>query len=75
MAGTATVSWPQVAGATSDIVSAGSALGGTNLFPTTNVGSNNQLGASGLPVGFQAFVRVIAVNACGQSPAVDFLVR
>ena len=75
VAGTATVSWPQVAGATSYIVSAGSALGGTNLFPTTNVGLNNQLGASGLPVGFQAFVRVIAVNACGQSAPVDFLVR
>ena len=75
VAGTASVSWPQVPGATSYIVSAGSAQGGTNLFPTTNVGTNNQLSASGVPAGFQAFVRVIAVNACGQSAPVDFLVR
>jgi hypothetical protein len=74
-AGTASVSWPQVPGATSYIFSAGSALGGTNLFATTNVGLSNQLSASGVPAGFQAFVRVIAVNACGQSAPVDFLVR
>jgi hypothetical protein len=74
-AGTASVSWPQVPGATSYIFSAGSALGGTNLFATTNVGLSNQLSASGVPAGFQAFVRVVAVNACGQSAPVDFLVR
>jgi hypothetical protein len=33
------------------------------------------LSASGLPAGFQAFVRVIAMNACGQSAPTDFLVR
>ena len=73
--GFGSVSWPQVPGATSYIVSAGSTLGAANLFPTTNVGLSNQLSASGLPPGFQAYVRVIAVNACGQSAPVDFLVR
>jgi hypothetical protein len=73
--GFGSVSWPQVPGATSYIVSAGSTFGAANLFPTTNVGLSNQLSASGLPPGFQAYVRVIAVNACGQSAPVDFLVR
>jgi hypothetical protein len=74
-AGTASVGWPQVPGATAYVVSAGSALGGSNLFATQNVGLTNQLSASGLPAGFQAFVRVIAINACGQSAPTDFLVR
>jgi Matrixin len=74
--GTATITWPAVAGATSYIVSAGSTAGGTNLFPATNIGPTTSVGASGLPAGFQAFVRVIAVNACGQqSPPTDFLLQ
>ena len=74
--GTATISWSAVAGATSYIVSAGTTAGGTNLFPATNIGPTTSVGASGLPAGFQAFVRVIAVNACGQqSPPTDFLLQ
>jgi hypothetical protein len=74
--GTATVQWPQVAGAAYYVLSAGTAPGGTNLFPTTNIGLNNFVQASGLPPGFQAWVRVIAYNACNQpGPATDFLVR
>jgi hypothetical protein len=73
--GTATVQWPQVPGATSYILSAGTNQGGTNLFPTTNIGLNNQVQATGLPAGFTAWVRVIAVNACGQSAPRDFFVQ
>lgn len=73
--GTATVSWPQVAGATSYILSAGTTPGAGNLFPATNIGLNNVASASGLPPGFTAFVRVIAVNACGSSAPTDFFVQ
>jgi hypothetical protein len=69
--GTATVSWPAIAGATY-IVSAGSTQGGTNLQAPTNVGSSTSVGASGLPPGFTAWVRVVAVNACGQSAPRDY---
>jgi hypothetical protein len=72
VAGNATVTWGAVAGATFYIVSAGSTQGGTNLYPPTNVGTNTSVGASGLPAGFTAWVRVIAVNACGQSAPADF---
>jgi hypothetical protein len=72
VAGTATVSWPAVQGATSYIVSAGSTQGAANLYSPTNVGPNTTVSASGLPAGFSAWVRVIAVNACGQSPPGDF---
>lgn len=73
--GTATVQWPQVPGATSYILSAGTTPGGSNLFPAQNIGLNNQASATGLPAGFTAWVRVIAVNACGQSAPTDFFVR
>jgi hypothetical protein len=72
IAGTATVSWNAVPGATHYIVSAGSTPGGTNLQAPTNVGATTSVGASGLPLGFFAWVRVIAVNACGQSAPTDF---
>jgi hypothetical protein len=76
VSGTATVSWAPVAGATGYIVSAGTTAGATNLFPPTNVGPTTSLSASGLPAGFQAFVRVIAVNACSQQgPPTDFLLQ
>ena len=71
--GTASVSWPAVSGATSYMLSAGTTPGGTNLFPSTNIGNVLGVSASGLPPGFQAFVRVIAVNGCGQQgPPTDF---
>ena len=72
VAGNATVTWGAVAGATSYIVSAGSTPGGTNLQAPTNVGATTSVGASGLPPGFIAWVRVIAVNACGQSAPTDY---
>ena len=72
VAGTATVTWNAVAGATSYIVSAGSTQGGTNLQAPSNVGATTSVGASGLPPGFSAWVRVVAVNACGQSAPTDY---
>jgi Matrixin len=70
--GTATVSWAPSPGAMSYIVSAGSSPGATNLAPPASVGSATAVSASGLPAGFSAWVRVIAVNACGQSTPRDF---
>jgi hypothetical protein len=65
---TATVSWSPVPGATSYIVRAGSAPGGSDLF-NGNVGNTTAVSASGLPPGFRAFVRVSAASACGTSGA------
>lgn len=74
--GTASVSWPTVAGATSYILSAGTTQGGTQYLAPTNIGANTGASASGLPAGFTAWVRVIAVNACGQeSVPRDFFVQ
>jgi hypothetical protein len=74
--GTATIGWPAVAGATNYIVSAGTTQGGTQILGPTNFGTTTGASASGLPAGFQAWVRVIAVNACGQQSApTDFLLR
>jgi hypothetical protein len=61
-----------VPGATSYIISAGSTQGASNVALPTNVGPNTTVSAGGLPPGFSAWVRVIAVNACGQSPPRDF---
>ncbi len=74
--GTASVSWPAVAGATSYILSAGTTQGGTQYLAPTNIGANRGASASGLPAGFTAWVRVIAVNACTQqSVPTDFFVQ
>ncbi len=74
--GTASVSWPAVPGATAYIVSAGTTQGGTQYLAPTNIGANTGASASGLPPGFTAWVRVIAVNACGQeSVPRDFFVQ
>ena len=64
--GTASVSWAAVPGATSYIVRAGSAPGGSDLF-NGNVGPTTSVSAAGLPAGFRAYVRVLAVSACGTS--------
>ena len=72
--GTASVSWAAVPGATSYIVRAGSTPGASDLF-NGNVGPATAVGASGLPTGFRAFVRVLAVSACGTSaPSVEILI-
>ena len=74
--GLGTVAWQAVAGATSYVVSAGTTAGGTQFLAPTNVGASTSVSAGGLPAGFQAFVRVIAVNACGQQGASsDFLLQ
>lgn len=73
--GTGTASWPAVAGAIRYVVSAGTVPGGTEYLAPTNV-TGTSVSASGLPAGFQAWVRVVAVNACGQAGSpTDFLVR
>ena len=64
--GTASVSWPAVPGALSYVLSAGTSQGGTQYLAPTNIGANTAASASGLAAGFTAWVRVIAVNACGQ---------
>jgi Matrixin len=75
IAGTATVTWNPSPGATSYVVQAGTIPLSSNLF-NANVGNTTVVSASGLPPFFQAYVRVIAVNACGLSaPTADFLVR
>jgi hypothetical protein len=66
--GTATVSWLPAAGATSYVVQAGSSPNASDLF-NGNVGNVLSVSASGLPAGFRAFVRVLAVSACGNSGA------
>jgi hypothetical protein len=75
-AGTASVSWNAVAGAVSYMLQAGSVAGASNLF-NGNVGALTSVSASGLPPGFRAFVRVIAIDACGQTsaPTPDLLVQ
>ncbi|MEW6321674.1 MAG: matrixin family metalloprotease [Acidobacteriota bacterium] len=65
--GVASVMWGAVSGATSYVVRAGSVAGGSNLF-NGNVGSSTSV-SSPVPAGFSAFVRVHAVNACGESAA------
>jgi len=73
--GTATVAWAPVPGATSYLLSAGSFPGASNLYPLTNIGESTVASASGLPAGFTAWVRVIAVNSCGQSAPADVFVQ
>lgn len=74
VAGTGTVSWNPSPGATSYAVQAGASQGGTELFDD-NVGDVTSVSASGLPSGFTAWVRVIAVNACGSSAPQDVFVQ
>ena len=74
--GTANASWNAVSGATSYIVSAGATQGGSQYLPPTNIGNQLSIGTSGLPSGFSAWLRVIAVNGCGQQGApTDFLLH
>lgn len=74
--GTASVSWSPVTGAVSYILSAGTVPGGTQYVAPSSLGANTSISATGLPSGFTAWIRVIAVNACGQqSVPADFLVK
>jgi hypothetical protein len=76
VAGGATLRWNPVPGAVSYIVQAGSGPGLSDLFDG-NVGNTSIAQASGLPAGFFAFVRVIAVDACGNlsQASSDFLIQ
>jgi hypothetical protein len=65
--GVASVNWDDAPGATSYLVQAGTAPGLSNLFHG-NVGTSTSVSAP-VPPGFTAHVRVVAVNACGQSVA------
>jgi hypothetical protein len=56
-------------------LSAGTSIGATNLYPLTFIGTNNVATATGLPAGFAAWVRVIAVNACGHSVPTDYFIH
>jgi hypothetical protein len=70
--GVAQVQWTPSAGATGYAIQAGSAVGGSDLFPRTSIGAST--GASSpVPAGFRAWVRVSASNACGTSSADVFL--
>ena len=66
-AGVATVTWRRTAGATSYVVQIGSAPGRSNLF-NGNVGTTRTLTAR-VAGNSSIYVRVIAINACGQSAA------
>ncbi|HXG90061.1 MAG TPA: matrixin family metalloprotease [Vicinamibacterales bacterium] len=74
--GTATVNWTGSVQATSYVVQAGSVQGASDLL-NANIGNSTAVSASGLPQGFRAFVRIIAVNSCGQSAPTspDFVVQ
>jgi hypothetical protein len=75
VAGAATVSWPQVPEAAFYILAAGTLPGGTDIYPATDIGLTNVVTATDLPPGFAAWVRVSAVNACGQSAPTFAFVR
>ena len=66
-AGLASVTWTDAPGATSYVVQAGSSPRLADLFHG-NVGATHLVSAPVLP-GFTAYVRIVAVNSCGQSVA------
>jgi hypothetical protein len=66
-AGQAWVQWIAAPGATSYIVQAGSAPGLSDVY-YGDVGGGTFVSAA-VQVGFTAYVRVVAVNACGHSAA------
>lgn len=70
----ASVRWQASAGATAYGLHAGSSPGAVDHVAPTNLG--NSLGAQGtVPPGFTTHVRIFALNACGASAGVDFLLR
>jgi predicted phage tail protein len=72
--GVASVVWSAVPGATSYIVRAGTSPGASDLF-NGNVGATTSVSATGVPAGFRAYVRVLAVSACGTSvPSAEILI-
>jgi hypothetical protein len=74
-ASTATATWNAARGASTYVVQVGTAPGASNLF-SGNVGNRTTVSATAIPAGFRAYVRVIAVNACGASlPTPDVLIQ
>jgi len=65
--GVATVQWSPSSGASAYLVQAGSVSGLSDVY-YGNVGAATLVSAP-VPSGFSAFIRVVAVNACGQSAA------
>jgi hypothetical protein len=65
--GTASLGWRPAGDATSYVVQAGTAPGLSDVY-YGNVGAGPAVSA-GVSPGFSAYVRVVAVNACGQSAA------
>jgi len=65
--GTAWLGWQPAGGATSYLVQAGTAPGLSDVY-YGDVGGSPAVSA-GVSAGFSAYVRVVAVNACGQSGA------
>jgi hypothetical protein len=63
--GIAMVHWTPVAGASSYVVRAGSTPGAADLF-NGNVGPSSVV-TSPVPPNFRAYVRIYALNACGES--------
>jgi hypothetical protein len=63
--GMAMVQWASVAGASSYVVRAGSTPGAVDLF-NGNVGLSTVV-TSPVPPNFRAYVRIYALNACGES--------
>ena len=64
--GTVSLEWSPSTGATGYVLQAGTAANRSDLY-NNQVGNRTSLTASGLPAGFEAYVRVIATNACGSS--------
>ena len=75
VAGTLTLMWPEVPGTTAYILSAGTSLGSDDLYPATYIGLTNEVTATGLPPGWEAWVRVSAANGCGQSAPVYIFIK
>ena len=75
VAGTATISWAHVPDAAFYILAAGTLPGDTDIYPATNIGLTNAASATNLPPNFAAWVRVTAVNACGESAPSFVFVR
>ena len=71
--GVARVSWQAPPGATSFRGQAGSAPGADDLFPITSFGTATAIEAP-VGFGFQAWVRIVAVNSCGSSTPADVFV-
>jgi Matrixin len=75
MAGTATASWPSVAGALRYVIQVGTTLGAADLLAPTDIGPATFVSASGVPAGFSAWLRIAAINECGTGPPADLLVQ